>query len=224
MPVCATTRQETVGGEDAAQREGERDDAVGAHAEHARHAEILRRGAHLQPEARRLEEPGERGEQDRADQDGDDLQALQPDAEDLDLAAERRQEVDALGPRADEQDERLLQEEADGEGRDQKRRGIGIAQRPEGDALGRQREQNCGEKAAEKHQRDGLAEKRQERVAGDHDQLAMGEVDQPHDAEDEPDAERRQRVEAAYAQRIHERLHQPVDHGAAAERSMRMPK
>ena len=106
-------------------------------------------------------------EQDGADEDGDELQALQPDAGDLDLAAERRQEVDALRPRADEEDQRLLQEEADREGRDEQRRRIGAAERPEGDALGRKREQHGAETAPPTAcSGSGMAEQREERVAG----------------------------------------------------------
>ena len=38
------------------------------------------------------------------------------------------------------------------------------------------------------------------------DQFAVGEIDQPHHSENQADAERGQRVEAAHAHRIDERL------------------
>ena len=45
----------------------------------------------------------------------------------------------------------------------------------------------------------GLARQAIEHEAADHDQLAMGEVDQPHDAEDQADAQRRQGIDGAQA-------------------------
>ena len=56
--------------------------------------------------------------------------------------------------------------------------------------------------AASAHDQQGLAGKRVEREAACHDQLAMREVDQAHDAEDEADAERRQRIDGAQADGI----------------------
>ena len=124
------------GGKHAADREGGGDHPVGAHAQHPGHAEILGRGAHLQPEAGGPEEPGQPDEQDGADHDGDELQALQPDPADFDLASQLGQEVDALGAGVDEEDQRLLEKEADREGGDEQRRRVGAAERAEGDAFG----------------------------------------------------------------------------------------
>ena len=52
-----------------------------------------------------------------------------------------------------------------------------------------------------------LGHDRHQHVGADRDELAMGEVDQAHDAEDEADPERRQRVEGAHAQRIDDDLY-----------------
>ena len=57
---------------------------------------------------------------------------------------------------------------------------------------------------AEEHDRHRLAEQREQRIGGEGDQFAVGEIDQPHDAENQPDAERGQRIEAADADRIGE--------------------
>ena len=141
---------------------------------------------------------------------------MQADAEQIDLAAEDGQEVDALRPRADEEDQRLLQEEAHREGRDEQRRRIGVAERPEGDALGDQRQHDRRDEAGDERDRQRRAEEGEQGVAGDHDQLAMGEVDQPHDAEDQPDAEGGEGIEAADARDVGECLDEAFDHGAAS--------
>ena len=44
----------------------------------------------------------------------------------------------------------------------------------------------------------------QDQVGGEHDQVAMGEVDQAHDAEDEAEARGEQRVEAAEQDALHD--------------------
>ena len=67
---------------------------------------------------------------------------LQPDAGDLDLACQHRQEVDALRPRADQHDHRLLQEEADREGGDEQVAGSASRSGRKADAFGEQREQH----------------------------------------------------------------------------------
>ena len=69
-----------------------------------------------------------------------------------------------------------------------------------------------------------LAEEREQRIAGDRDQLAMGEIDQPHDPEDQPDAERGQRVEAADADGVDEGLDQTLHHGPLPPRACATPK
>jgi hypothetical protein len=189
----------------------------------SRHAEIFGRRAHFQAEAGGPQQPGQAAEQERADEDGDDLQALQAEAENFDLAAQRGKEVDALRTRADEEDHHLLHEEADGEGGNEERGGVSLAQRPEGGALGGERQHDRRDEAAGEHDRERLPEQREQRVAGGHDQLAMGEVDEPHHAKNQPDAERGQRIEAADADRIDERLRQPV-HQRAARAFMLTPK
>ena len=73
-------------GQHAAHREGQHDDAVGPHAQHAGHGEVLRRRAHFEAEARALEEGRQRDQDHDRHHDGDDLQRRNARAEDLDLA------------------------------------------------------------------------------------------------------------------------------------------
>ena len=53
---------------------------------------------------------------------------------------------------------------------------------------------------------DRPARRERERVGAGHDQLPVGEVDEPQDAEDEPDPDRHQRVDGAEPDRVDERL------------------
>ena len=46
----------------------------------------------------------------------------------------------------------------------------------------------------------------EERIAGDHDELAIGEVHQAEDAVDDDEAERHQRIGAAEAQHVDQEL------------------
>ncbi len=71
----------------------------------------------------------------------------------LDLPAELRQEIESFEARADEEDQELLQEKAHSEGRDQQRRRVGIAQRPESRSLRQQRQQHRNRDGAENHHR-----------------------------------------------------------------------
>ena len=82
--------------------------------------------------------------------------------------------------------------------------------------------------AAESDEHDGEAEddprphrpvplgRERERERAGHDQLAVGEVDEPEDAEDEADADGHERVDGAEADRVD--LHLQVDEVAARSR------
>ena len=84
----------------------------------------------------------------------------------------------------------------------QQHRGIGAPQRPEGDQLEQQGGSDHDQDRAQELQRRRRPVERPERVAADHDQLPVGEVEQPHDPEDQRHAEGEQRVEAAEAERV----------------------
>ena len=77
-------------------------------------------------------------------------------------------------------------------------------QRPEDDALHRQGErEHDGEAEGDPHADRPVAVGRErERERARHDQLPVGEVDEPHDAEDEPDADRHEREDRAEADRV----------------------
>src|SRR6266516_4790661 len=61
---------------------------------------------------------------------------------------------------------------------------------------------------------DEPARRVRERVGAGHDQLSVGEVDEAQDPEDEPDADRHQRVDRAQPERVAERLE--IDRGENA--------
>ena len=204
------------GRQEAADREGERDHPVGPDAEQARHAEILGRGPHLEAEPRRAQEPGERAEQHGAGGDDDELQDGQARPEHGHLLLQTRQQVDAFRARVDEQDQGLLDEDADREGGDEQRGGVAVAQRPHGDALRQQGEHHAHRHRGRDRPADRYGRRRQQRVAGERDEVAMGEIDEPHDAEHQADAERRQRVEAAEAQRVGDDLGHVGGHARAS--------
>ena len=67
------------------------------------------------------------------------------------------------------------------------------------------------------------AGEQQQRIADRGDELAMGEVDEAHDAEDEADAERGQRVEPADGDGVDDVLGE-VDHRGTAAPAMSTPK
>ena len=48
------------------------------------------------------------------------------------------------------------------------------------------------------------AHQNEDQIGGKHDQVAMGEIDQPHDAEDEAQARREQRIEPAEQHALHD--------------------
>ena len=73
-------------------------------------------------------------------------------------------------------------------------------------SLHRERERDDDREAGEDAPGDGPARRERERVGAGHDQLAVGEVDEPQHAEDEADPDRHQRVDGAEADGVDERL------------------
>ena len=105
----------------------------------------------------------------------------------------------------DDQRDRLEQER-DRERRHEHHRRRLPAQRPEDDEVHRQRERDHDGEAGDDAPRDRPARGEGERVGAGHDQLAVGEVDEPQDAEDEADADGHQRVDRPEPDRVGERL------------------
>ena len=103
-----------------------------------------------------------------------------------------------LGPALIDEQHKVLEKEAEREGGDQQHRRVGIAEWAEGQPFASDGEDDDDENDRRHHRRrmPGADEelrrhrggRHDERVGADHDQVAMGEVDQAHDAEDQPDA------------------------------------
>ena len=78
------------------------------------------------------------------------------------------------------------------------------AQRPEDDALHRQRERDHDREAQDDAPHDRPVAVGREREGAGHDELPVGEVDEPQHAEDEADAHGHQRVDRAEPDRVDE--------------------
>ena len=130
-----------------------------------------------------------------------------PDGQRSVQAAER---PDRLPSRAEREQEHVLEQEADGERGNEHRRRRRAPERPE-DALLDERE--CGDDGEAREDGDdrGPAAQIRERVATCGDQLAVGEVDEPHHAEHEPDPERDDAVDGAERDRVDHRLEEAHD-------------
>ena len=113
----------------------------------------------------------------------------------------------------------VLEQEGQREGGDEHGRGVGRPQRSERDPLHQERRDDGGEHGGEDTRCVGPGVRERERVGGDHDQLAVGEVDQPEHAEHEPDPDGDEREDGAKAERVDEVL--DVDHEARYAATMR---
>ncbi len=102
----------------------------------------------------------------------------------------------------------VLQNRRDRQRGDELGREIGVTHRPEGDALGEQRDRDPGQQGARYGRPEGQPGENEEGVGGEHDELAVGEVHHPHHRVDERDAEGDQGVEAAEREGIDQVLAQ----------------
>ena len=112
-----------------------------------------------------------------------------------------------------DQERHVLEQERDGERRHQHHRLRLDAQRPEDETLDRERQREHDGEAEGDLGPDGPVALggEGERVRPCHDELAVGEVDESQDAEDETDPDRHQRVDGAETDRVDDRL--GVHHG-----------
>jgi len=117
-----------------------------------------------------------------------------PDPESEDTDAE---DVPGAAVRPEGHQPHGLQRERDGERRHEGRGGGGVAQRPEGQALGEHGERHGRQQARRDGQRHGPVARERQGVGAGGDELAVGEVDEAQDAEDEGDPHRHERVEGA---------------------------
>ena len=109
-------------------------------------------------------------------------------------------------------EQRILDDDREPEGDEERRQDVLAEGAVEDDELERPAECEHDRDSDEQRQERTDAERRddhQDEVGCEHDQVAMGEVDQPHDAEDEAEARGEERVEAAEQHALHDRV-EPV--------------
>jgi hypothetical protein len=162
-------------------------------------AQVLGRRAHLDAQAGPLEEQHEADHEHEAGAHGDEIELGDADAEHVERLDQAPPELDGLGLGPGDDDREVLQHVADGERRHHQGRGVRSADRPERHPLHAEREQRRAGYRDHDHEHPRGAREQQDQVARDHDELAVGEVDELHDPEDEGDPERDERVQAAEA-------------------------
>ena len=136
------------------------------------------------------------------DRDDRDLPDLDPADRDGTVQLDERRRRLAERPEPEQRDR--LQQERDREGRDEHHRRRLRPQRPEDDPLHREREREHdgeAERDPDPHGPVAVGRVGEGERAG-HDQLPVGEVDEPHHAEDEPDPDRHEREDRAEADRV----------------------
>ena len=164
-------------------------------------------------------------EQHGTDQNGHDLQELQPDPDQLNLPAERR--AGNPGPSSREPTTRIsvfCRKKLTA--KDEINSVVGSALRSGRKAA---RSVISASTTATKIAPNSMtgnrqAEQRQQRVGGEGDQFAVCEIDQPHHAENQTDAERGQRIEAADADGVDECLDEMFHQRSPAASCMWTPK
>ena len=197
---------------------------VGADPEHTCHLEVLGGGAHLRPQRRPPKEEANGDEQDDRHGDDDHVELLDHDRADRERSAQARREIRRSRQRAPDEPGNALEQEAERERGDQQRLGSCPPDGAECDPLHCESERDDDHHGhRDQHWRRQRNQHDRERAR--HDQLAVGEVDQPHDSEDDGDAEREQREQASERDRVdhildHEVLRQfgNRDHRAALKR------
>ena len=96
-------------GEHSAEEEGNRDHGIGPHAHETRHSEVLGGGAHLHADAAAAEEDDQPDEQHDGDGDGHHLKLRNAQTLDDEILAQLVEECDALGARAEDQENEVLE-------------------------------------------------------------------------------------------------------------------
>ena len=122
------------------------------------------------------------------------------------LSSAPAEDAAAVGGKAFEQ--AVLDDDRQAESDEQRRQDI-LAERPvEQEILQRPADARTSaaprSSAATKGSRPSVVTSDEDQEGGEHDQVAMGEVDQPHDAEDEAEARREQRIEPAEQDALHD--------------------
>jgi hypothetical protein len=205
--------------DDTTDEHGRADHAVRPHAEQPRGVEVRRRGTHLQPQPRPIEEEREQpragdGQHDREDRHLVDVQAA--DADHVDERGDRDRGLpDQRVVLEVHQECNRLEHERDREGRHEHHGGRGAAQRAEDREFHEHREADHDREAEDDRQPRGQRlvpevvrrlRPEREHVRAGHDELAVGEVHEAEHTEDEPDTERHQGVHRTEADRVDDRL------------------
>ena len=218
------------GGEDGAEDEGDDDDPVDVDAHQPGGVGVLGDRLHAAAEPGAVDEVPEEGGADDQGADGEDRGPLDGQPADLQRRAgddlDGRERQLALGARV-EQPDRLLEEDRDADGGDERCQPWRVPQRAVGEPLHDHRDGDRGDDRAEHHDRQhpegqGALEERAPGGEGpegaDHEDLAVGEVDQLDDAVDHRVADRDQRVQRPEGQPVDQLLEELV-HAAITERS-----
>ena len=211
-------------GQQAAEQEGQADRAVDVDAHQAGGVGILRGGAHGLAVLGLADEVEERDQQRDGDRPGEDVRAHEVDAADVEDLLLRADQVRRRVRRRAPQQADVLQDERHPDRRDQRRQLGRVAQRPVGDALDhhveragadhRDREHAGAARRSSTSTRGALGdpERRVERhrdERADHEDLAVGEVDQLDDAVDERVPERDQRPDRADREPVDDVVERP---------------
>ena len=189
-----------------------------ADAHQPRRVEVLRGGVHGQPEPRPRDEGGEQHEHHDAHQEAAQVDLGDGQRADVHDAAQdvRGGEGDLDGPAGEPRQEEhaVLQDLPHGERGQQERHLRRPAQRPVGDPLDEQADddgaQDHGDDGDRQRHAGGQAEDAD--VGGHHHHVAVREVDEAQDAEDERQADGHERVEAARAERVDDLLQEVLAH------------
>ncbi len=204
-------------GHQAAEQERERDRRVHVDAHQARGLRVLRGGAHGAADPGAADEVDQEDEQRHGHHERQDVAVRDRDAEDRDVARLGLDQVGHAAVRAAEPEQAdVLQDEGEADRGDEGGELGRVAQRPVADPLDHHVERSAGDHADEQDQHepedrargargDGQADRADHRVrheAADHEQVAVGEVDQLDDAVDERVADGDQRPDGAVREAV----------------------
>src|SRR5437764_10664672 len=196
--------------------EGERVDAARVHAVETGGGEVLRGGADGAPRSRAIEEEEEDGGEEDGDEEGGELRVGNRHAADVDVAARVRR-VDGAEVGAEEQLREIDEDDVETEGDEQ-----GVELRRADDEVQEEALEEVTEEEEQHHRdrqrREGIdAALRIEIINGvsaEHDERAVGEVDDVEDTPDEAHPVGHQAVEAPEQDPVDEDLGEEL-HGAA---------
>jgi hypothetical protein len=205
-----------------AEREGQGDRAFDIDAAQCGHGDVIGAGTDGAAEARSGHHQPQRRIQSDRQRDDNDLGGVDGEREPgcgAQLMRAREHWLDPPVIGALQQAQRLLEEDGEAEGRDQRRLGRHFAERPEHQPLGRKPVHRSDASDQRQHREQGERQRPEpkERQCGHRDErgvrtndrdLAEGEIDPPDDAVNQGVADREQAVETAEREAVHDELHE----------------